>query len=405
MKIAITKFSSYVNRAERKTVWAVTIAVGTLARVLIALRGHNLDYLAWLGNASVMRGGGHLYSGDETYGYGPIWMFILKFADLVQNIFPDNRQVFRLVIILILTTFDIAIAIFIARKFSLLAGLLFFVNPISVIITGYHNQFDNLAILVGIAAIIIIGAAESENRERSLWFGLAIIGLSLAVKQILLFYPIWLFFRPGTFRHRVSRVIMPYVVYGACFIPWATSVERIKIIFQEILLQRRGRLGILLNLAGADLNLAGADYAGTIHGASYSDLARQIIFVAWIIGVLAFGWLMRNRSVIHSIVVYLVVMLAFAPAYSQQQLILPLLAVFVYATIELKIFYLVTLIFMIQNSDELGIEFFFPHVFRLNGTIYAWLQVLLIIFSLRIIFKDHPSNLKSENLQAALKLN
>jgi len=98
-------------------------------------------------------------------------------------------------------------------------------------------------------------------------------------------------------------------------------------------------------------------------------------------------------------------MLAFAPAYSQQQLILPLLAVFIYATTELKIFYVVTLVFMVQNSDELGIEFFFPFVFRLNGTIYAWLQVLLIIFSFRIIFKDHPSNLKSENLQAALKLN
>ena len=398
MKIATTKFSTYVNRAERKIVWAVTIAVGTLARFLITLRGHNLDYLNWLSNAGVMRDGGNLYSGDDPYGYGPIWMFVLKFADLVQNIFPDNRQVFRLVIILILTTFDIAIAVFIARKFSLLAGLLFFVNPISVIITGYHNQFDNLAILVGIAAIIVIGAAESENRERSLWFGLAIIGLSLAVKQILLFYPIWLFFRPGTFRQRVSRVIVPYVVYGACFIPWATSVERIKIIFEEIFLQRRGRSGILLNLAGAD-------YTGSIDGANYSDIARLIIFVAWIIGVLAFGWLMRNRSFIHSIVVYLVVMLAFAPAYSQQQLILPLLAVFVYETIELKIFYLVTLIFMIQNSDELGIEFFFPHVFRLNGTIYAWLQVLLLIFSLRIIFTDHPSNLKSEKLQAALKLN
>ena len=98
-------------------------------------------------------------------------------------------------------------------------------------------------------------------------------------------------------------------------------------------------------------------------------------------------------------------MLAFAPAYSQQQLILPLLAVFIYATTELKIFYVVTLIFMIQNSDELGIEFFFPYVFRLNGTIYAWLQVLLIVFSLRMVYKDHPSSLKSKNLQAALKLN
>jgi hypothetical protein len=97
-------------------------------------------------------------------------------------------------------------------------------------------------------------------------------------------------------------------------------------------------------------------------------------------------------------------MVGFAPEYSQQQLILPLLALFIYATRELKLFYLITLIFMIQNRNELGIEFFFPQFFKVDGTIYAWLQVLLVIFSLRILFPNHPQNLKSQNLQTALKL-
>ena len=116
MKNAFVKFSDFLNRSERKTVWAVTITLGTVARVLIALRGHNLDYLAWLGNASVLRGGGNLYSGNETYGYGPVWMFILRFADFAQNIFSENRQVFRLVIILVLTTFDLMIAILLLKN-------------------------------------------------------------------------------------------------------------------------------------------------------------------------------------------------------------------------------------------------------------------------------------------------
>ena len=396
MRNAFVKFSDFLNRSERKTVWAVTIAHGTVARVLIALRGHNVDYLAWLGNASVLRDGGNLYSGNEPYGYGPVWMFILRFADFAQNIFSENRQVFRLVIILVLTTFDLMIAIFVAKKFSLVTGLLFFVNPISVIITGYHNQFDNLAVLVGIGAILVISEVGFRNQQRTLWFGLVLIGLSLAVKQVLLFYPIWLFFRAGTLRQRMTRVAVPYVIYLACFTPWATSVESVKIIFEEVFLERRGRSGIILSLLVENYS----DY-----DTPYSPVVSLIAFSLWIISVFTFGWMMRNRSMTHSLVVYLVVMLAFAPAYSQQQLILPLLAVFMYATTELKILYIVTLIFMIQNSDELGIEFFFPYVFRLNGTIYAWLQVLLIIFSLRIIFKDHPSNLKSENLQAALKLN
>ena len=396
MKNAFVKFTDFLNRSERKTVWASTIALGTVARVLIALRGSNADFKAWFENTKVLRNGGNLYSGNEAYGYGPVWMFILRFADLAQNIFSENRQVFRLVIILVLTTFDLMIAIFIAKKFSIAGGLMFFVNPISVIITGYHNQFDNLAVLVGIGAILVISEAEFGNQQKTLWFGLVLIGLSLAVKQVLLFYPIWLFFRAGTLRHRLTRATVPYVIYLACFTPWATSVESVKIIFEEVFLERRGRSGIILSLLVENYS----DY-----DTPYSPVVSLISFSLWIISVFAFGWMMRNRSMIQSLVGYLVVMLAFAPAYSQQQLILPLLAVFIYATIELKVFYLLTLLFMIQNSDELGYEFLFPHFFRLNGTIYAWLQVLLIIFSLRMVFKDHPSNLKSKNLQAALKLN
>ena len=137
----------------------------------------------------------------------------------------------------------------------------------------------------------------------------------------------------------------------------------------------------------------------------YRELIFIFAYLIWFLGILTFGWVMRNRPMVHSLLIYLVVMVGLAPEYSQQQLILPLLALFVYATRELKIFYLITLIFMIQNTNELGIEFFFPQFFRVDGTIYAWLQVLLIIFSLRMIFKDNPSNLKSKNLQAALKLN
>lgn len=386
-----------IGKMNVKALWVVAIIFGTSSRVLIALLGHNEDFYNWTWNATEMRNGGSVYSGNVPYGYGPVWMFILKFADLIQAIFPDNRKIFRLVIILILTLVDYLIARFIAKQFSNTAAILFFINPISIIITGYHNQFDNLALLVSLYAIVLLGINDFKNSQKSVIYGLIAIGLSLAVKQVVLFLPIWLFFRAGTLRQKISRVVIPFGIYVACFIPWATSRSRIEIIFEEVFLQRRGRSGILFNLAGAD-------YAGTIQGASYSDLVRKIVFVVWVVGILAFGWIMRNKPLIHSLIVYMVVMVAFAPAYSQQQLILPLIAVFVYATIELKIFYLLTLLFMIQNSDELGIEFFFPYFFRLNGTIYAWLQVLLLIFSLRIILKKNSTNFESSHLSSVLGL-
>ena len=391
------KLSTYIDRYPKKYLWLLAVAIGTLARIAVASLGHNDDFNFWLRHAEVVRNGGNLYEGVEFYGYGPIWMYLLRFADLIQSIFPENRKIFRLVIILILTLADLLIAAIIARKFSQYAGLLFFLNPISIIITGYHNQFDNIAIGAGLFAIIVLtNYGESANRK-TYWAGLMLVGVSIAIKQVLIFFPIWLFLRPGTLKKKISRLLTPYLVFCAGFIPWATSFEKTEALVKGIS-YRRGRSGLLMSLLGAD-------YEGTIRGTNFDDLAHRVVSIVFVLLVVLLGWLMRRRPLFDSLIVYLVAIVAFAPAYSQQQLVLPLIALFVYATIELKVFYLLTLLFMIQNSDELGYEFLFPHFFRLNGTIYALLQVLLIIFSLRMIFKDHPSNLKSKNLQAALKLN
>ena len=393
----VEKLSNYLDRYPKKYLWFVAVFIGTLARIVIARLGHNEDFYNWTWNATEMRGGGSVYSGNVPYGYGPFWMFVLQFADLIQSIFPENRKIFRLVIILVLTLADLLIAAIIARKFSHYAALLFFLNPVSIILTGYHNQFDNIAIVAALIAVLQFNSGESKSSSKNFYLGLVLIGFSLAVKQILLFFPIWLFFRNGSFKQRVIRSAMPYVIYIACFIPWATSIARIETIVKDLYLMTRGRPGIVRNLGGST-------YIEPTFEINYGRIGFYLSYAVWIIGILAFGWIMRNRTLLHSLIVYLLLMVGLAPAYSQQQLILPMLAVLVYATIELRIFYLLTLLFMIQNSDELGYEFFFPHFFRLNGTIYAWLQVLLVIFAMRLIFPNHPQNLKSRHLQTALKL-
>jgi 4-amino-4-deoxy-L-arabinose transferase-like glycosyltransferase len=388
--------TAYLDRYPKKYLWVVAVLIGTLARIMVASLGHNGDYDFWIRHAEVIRNGGNLYEGGESYGYGPVWMFVLRFADLVQNILPENRKVFRLVIILVLTLADLLIATIIAKKFSHYAALLFFINPVSIIITGYHNQFDNIAIGAGLLAIIILTNFHKSEYRKFYWAGLILLGLSIAIKQVLIFFPFWLLLRAGTLRQKISRLVVPYLVFCATFLPWATSLEKIEVIVGEIF-PRRGRSGLLLTLLGAE-------YDGTIRGTRFDDLAHHSVSAIFVLIVVLLGWLMRRRCLFDSVIIYLVAIVAFAPAYSQQQLILPLIALFVYATIELKIFYLLTLLFMVQNSDELGYEFLFPHFFRLNGTIYAWLQVLLLIFALRLLFPNHPQNRKSRHLQTALKL-
>ncbi|MFM9172647.1 MAG: hypothetical protein ACKOQU_07675, partial [Acidimicrobiaceae bacterium] len=136
------KLSTYFDRYPKTYLWLAAVFVGTFTRIAVASLGHNGDFDFWLRHAEVVRNGGNLYEGGESYGYGPVWMYVLRFADLIQGTFSENRKIFRLVIILVLTLADLLIAAIIARRFSHYAALLFFLNPVSIIITGYHNQFD-----------------------------------------------------------------------------------------------------------------------------------------------------------------------------------------------------------------------------------------------------------------------
>jgi len=388
----------FQTKASRYSLWICTAFIGLTARISIALLGHNGDFDFWIRHAEVLRSGGNLYLGGESYGYGPIWMIVLRTADVVQSFFPENRQIFRLVIIIVLSGADFFIARLIARDFSFIAGIVFFLNPVSIIISGYHNQFDNLALSFGLFATLKIarGTESTPNyNNRKFFIGLLLLGLSLSTKQILILFPVFLLFQLQGTRQRFLAIAVPYLVFALSFLPWMTSPERIETLIREVFAPR-GRSGLLLTLIGAD-------YAGVISDSNLGEVARSISTVLFIFVMILFGWIMRKRPLIHSLIIYLVLMVAVSPAYSQQQLILPLVAVFVYATIELKVFYLLTLLFMIQNSDELGIEFFFPHFFRLNGTIYAWLQVLLIIFSLRLVAPKYFPIPKSKHFREALR--
>ena len=82
------------------------------------------------------------------------------------------------------------------KNYSLKIGLLFFLNPISIIITGHHNQFTNFALLFGFLSVLLY---EKNNLNFKIILPLIIMGLSLSVKHVLIFFPIWWAFKEKRF--------------------------------------------------------------------------------------------------------------------------------------------------------------------------------------------------------------
>src|SRR6185369_1491861 len=105
----------------------------------------------------------------------------------------------------LLTLGDVAIWAVLRGRHGSRVAALFFLNPVSILITGLHGQFDNLAVLAALLAMLVMGEHEAGRTAaapgRGRWLcGLALIGLSLCVKHLLFVFPAWLALKEPTWR-------------------------------------------------------------------------------------------------------------------------------------------------------------------------------------------------------------
>ena len=173
--------------------------------------------------ADIVLSGQNVYAATTRYNYSPLWAGAL--AALWAMARP-SFSVFVLLIGLLQTAADVASALLVVRIARRLgrpgdearrAGLLFFSNPISVLASGAHGQFDGLAILLLLGAILV---ALDDGLERRSGRVVALLSASLLVKHITAFHPL-LFSRrarrPGL---SDAAVATPYLLLGLSFVPF-----------------------------------------------------------------------------------------------------------------------------------------------------------------------------------------
>jgi Predicted membrane protein (DUF2079) len=162
--------------------------------------------------------GGDLYR-DAPYHYSPLWAFLLLGLSRAVSLagIPFDKAIGAL---LFLTDSATAFLLFriardrLGRPSERAAGLalLFFSNPVSVFVTGFHLQFDNLAILCLVAAVWLAG----RKPERQVATAVALTA-SLLVKHVTFFHPL-LFARTTEGRRHSLAVFLPYGVFFASFL-------------------------------------------------------------------------------------------------------------------------------------------------------------------------------------------
>lgn len=291
-------------------VLGLAIFVGIGLRMWAMSIGSTFDFESYCIVGKLVNEGKNVYAGTTRYNYGPIFFLIqglcYTMAKLLTN---DIILTYRVLIVLVMTLADLGIMFFLINKRSIGVGILFFLNPVSIIISGFHNQFDNIAILLILCSIFFYNE-EQEITKSDLLFVL-FVALSLTTKHVLFVLPVWLFSKNGlSLKKRLLYSGGPLFLFGVSFLPFMGSIEAIKGIIYNVFLYRANAYGSLWR------------YVEKIFG-----LPLGFHFPLFILCMIIIGLLVRNQKYEYQIMIYLIAQIVFSSAGAQQYLVIPLVAV------------------------------------------------------------------------------
>ena len=191
--VAIFLIISFMQNGDpSKSLPLLTVLVlvnGTLIRLVLAwfFEG-NYDSVCWQVAASRFHQGLDPYTGNDRYNYTPVWFWILGGLKSIHRHLPQVS--FHFIFCSFLTLVDLATFFVLARIVkknnisTVIPAIFFYFNPISFLLTGYHGQIENfaiLSILLGLAAYLF---RQGKEGPIFFWAGCA---LGAIIKHIVFF--------------------------------------------------------------------------------------------------------------------------------------------------------------------------------------------------------------------------
>lgn len=290
---------------------ATVLAVGLVSRLVASSFGYTYDLESYTLVGDLVTNGQNVYASTSRYNYGPVWMYVVGFIYKISQYLPYSFVFFRFGIAALLSVVDIGIFFVLVRAFGLSSGLFYYLNPLTIILTGFNSQFDNIAILPGLVASFLLKKSETENSSINKLYAFMLFGVSLVVKHIFLFYPIWLFFREKNWKGRILAIVIPYGMFGLSFLPFIKD----------------GALGILNNVFFY-VSFKNAPLWNFLILNGFPRIFSEFTF--FVLAMLAGALVFRKKNPFHALLLYTMVLVIFSPAIADQYftIVLPFISVF-----------------------------------------------------------------------------
>jgi hypothetical protein len=360
---------------------AGAIALGIAARLGAAHFSYNFDVESYEIVVNAMRRGEIVYAVTPRYNYGPVWFWILHLLDSLSKWFSDPASAFRFLIAVFLTFVDLGIFVVIWRRFGRDTAVLAFLNGIAIIITGFHRQFDNFAILIAMLAVLCY---EADDKNTGVPHGItprkaaaySLLGVSLMIKHIFFLFPLWLAFRERSWRGRAWALALPVAVFLLGFVPYLAG----------------GRNGINQNVFHYRSFINAPLWNLTVRPLFGELISPTLLFLFALLGA---GYFSRRTRPMKALLLYTLVLVCFAPAMANQYLAIVVPAVSVYRNSWFRTYTVIGTLFLIGNGVGGGMDFQLfsrlvpavnsPHSYELLiGILFAGVLWLVVASRVRI---------------------
>lgn len=313
---------------------------GIFLRFLVMSSGHNFDFESFCIVGDISSKLNNVYAETSRYNYAPVFFCILGICYWLSQLMAiDFVLTFRIFIVGILTFTDLLIMKWISEKYSLRAGLIFFLNPVSIIITGYHNQFDNIAVLMALLSCNFYNEEEEFNKKDI--FFIAFLTMSLLVKHLLYIFPFWILVKKHLpLKKKFAYVFIPPLIFLLGFLPFAlNSQAAFHGIINNVFLYRSFNNAPLLS--------------GIFQ---FFKIPVQYWFIIFICILAAVSLIVRGQTYEYMILIYLVSVVAFSSAIANQYLVIPAAAVCVLSKKVFRYSYFVLMgIYLALDQAGLGL--------------------------------------------------
>ncbi len=357
--------------------WFSLCILTIIIKLLLATLGSNYDIESYRIVGDLIKDGKNFYVHTHRYNYGPVWANFLGLLRWIQvNVLSDQSLiVLHILVTLLLSIIDVCIANILKSSYSIVSGLVFLLNPVSFLITGFHGQFDNIAIYLGLLSIIYFLA----NKQRK---SLAFLSASLIVKHVVILFLPWISFNRSVKSHKIKLLylLLPSILFAASFVPYLVNSKAFTAIKNQVVFYEFGADAALIS-KGIKALLKFLD----VHLPDLFVTPEKLIFLSLII---VFGFVFRKVKLKLLLPLYLITLVGFSSQMSDQYLAIPMLGVAIFWKYwVLRIYMLYATAYLLFDSvNNIGgmIKGIIPELqnnsWLATGLNLAAAQLLLVVF-------------------------